>query len=45
MLRSAFSTDVLIPDRHAFAQAFPEVTLDRVTIEEYMALYLKGETR
>ena len=45
MLRGAFSTDVFVPDRHTFARTFPEVTLDRVTIEKYMTLVLKGETR
>ena len=41
----AFSTDVLVPDRVAFAREFPDVTLDRATIEEYMALMLKGDAR
>jgi len=41
----AFSTDVLVPDRVAFAREFPDVTLDRTTIEEYMALMLKGVAR
>lgn len=41
--RHAYSTDVLVPDRFAFAEAFPEVPVDRVDIDEYLALTLKGE--
>ena len=40
-----FGTDVLVPDRFAFARQFPDVALDRISIEEYMTLVLKGETR
>lgn len=45
VLHGDFSTDVLIPDRVAFAREFPDVTLDRATIEEYMTLMLKGDVR
>lgn len=41
----AYGTDVLVPDRFAFAQAFPDITLDKASIEDYMTLTLKGETR
>lgn len=41
-LQRAFSVDVLVPDRFAFAQAFPDVACDRTTIEEYLQLALKG---
>ena len=42
VLQRAFSTDILVPDRFAFAQAFPDVTCDRTTIEEYLQFALKG---
>lgn len=45
VLHGAFSTDVLVPDRVAFAREFPDVVLDRATIEEYMTLMLKGDVR
>lgn len=45
VLHGDFSTDVLIPDRVAFAREFPDVTLDRATIEKYMTLMLKGDVR
>ena len=41
-LRRAFSTDVLVPDRFAFAQAFPEIPCDRATIDEYLQFALQG---
>lgn len=37
--------DMLVPDRFAFAKAFPDAIVDKASIEEYMALTLKGETR
>lgn len=40
-----FSTDLLVPNRFAFARQFPDIALDRATIEDYMTLSLKGETR
>lgn len=41
--RGSYSSDVLVPDRFAFAEAFPEIAVDRVSIDEYLSLYLKGE--
>ena len=41
--RRAFCTDVLVPDRFAFAQAFPEIPCDRVTIDEYLQFALDGK--
>ena len=43
MLRRDFSTNVLVPDRFAFAQAFPQVNVEPANIDEYMALRLKGD--
>lgn len=37
------STDVLVPDRFAFARDYPGIPVDRATIEDYMTLALKGE--
>lgn len=42
-LRQAYGTDVLVPDRFAFASAFDDIAVERISIEEYMALMLKGE--
>ena len=42
-LRRPHSIDVLVPDRFAFHEAFPQVTCDRTTLEDYMTLMLKGE--
>lgn len=43
-LRGAYGADVLVPNRIAFARAFPDIAVDRATIEEYMTLHLKGES-
>lgn len=45
VLRDAYSTNVLVPDRFAFAEAFPEIALDRASIDDYLTFMLKGETR
>ncbi len=42
-LRRGLATDVLVPDRFAFARALPDVPVDRASIEDYMTLALKGE--
>lgn len=41
-LAHPYGTDLLVPDRFAFARAFPAIALDRASIEDYMALSLKG---
>lgn len=43
--RGAYGTDVLVPDRFAFAEAFPGIAVDRASLDEYLALTLKGEQR
>lgn len=43
LMRGNYGTDLLVPDRFAFARAFPGITVDRATIEEYMTLRLRGE--
>ena len=45
VMRRDFGTDVLVPDRFAFARAFPDIPVDAASIEDYMALTLKGESR
>lgn len=45
VLRRDFGTDVLVPDRFAFARAFPDIPVDAASIEDYLTLTLKGEPR
>lgn len=42
-LRHDYGADVLVPDRFAFARVFPDIPCDRMTIDDYMTLVLKGE--
>ncbi len=42
-VRHDYGTDVLVPDRFAFAEMFPEIPCDRMSIDDYMTLMLKGE--
>lgn len=42
-LKGAYATDVLVPDRFAFAEAFPEIPVDSLTLDEYLAFLLKGD--
>lgn len=44
-VRNAYGVDVLVPDRFAFVRQFPEIVCDKATIDDYMQLVLKGETR
>ncbi len=43
--RTAYGIAVLAPDRFAFAQRFKSVALERASIDAYLSLILKGETR
>lgn len=43
--RGSYFSDVLVPDRFQFAEAFPEIAVDRVSIDDYLSLYLKGKLR
>lgn len=43
--RHAYSTDVLVPNRFEFAEAFPDVACDRVGIDDYLHFYLKEGER
>lgn len=42
-LRGDYGVNVLVPRRTDCARAFPSMVVDRVTIEEYMTLAIKGE--
>ncbi|AEB06423.1 ABC transporter related protein [Coriobacterium glomerans PW2] len=41
-LRHARDVDVLVPDRFAFMRQLPDIPCDRMTVDDYMALMLKG---
>lgn len=43
--RHEYGIDVLVPDRYDFARRFPDVPCDRMTIDDYMTLMLKGGVR
>ena len=42
-MRHEYGIDVLVPDRFEFARSFPQIPCDRVTIDDYMMLSLRGE--
>lgn len=44
-LRHDYGIDVLVPDRYSFARAMPDIPCDRMTIDDYLALVLKGGVR
>lgn len=44
ILRQPYSIDALVPDRFAFAKAFPSIPLDRASLDDYLAFTLKGES-
>ena len=44
-MRHDYGVDVLVPDRFAAARALPDLVVDKATIEDYMTLMLKGESR
>lgn len=43
--RAVYAINVLVPDRYAFARSHPEIPCDPCTIEDYLRIFLKGETR
>ena len=45
IIRSTYSTDILVPDRIKLAQAMPSLACDRTNLEDYMRFMLKGEIR
>ena len=44
-IRYEYGIDLLVYDRFAFRRSFPDVACERLTIDDYMQLTLKGETR
>lgn len=42
-IRREYGTDVLVPDRFAFARSFPDVPIDNASVDDYMGFMLKGE--
>lgn len=40
--REEFYTELLVPDRFAFAHAFPQVIVERASLDTYLNLLLKG---
>ena len=45
VLKRDLSYAALIPDRHAFAEAYPEFAVDPAGIDDIMTLLVKGEVR
>lgn len=45
VLRRELSLDLLVGDRAAFTHAYPDYVCDRATIDDVMALMIKGEVR
>jgi ABC-2 type transport system ATP-binding protein len=41
----AYGVDVLVDDRCAFTREFPEIAVEKASIDEYMRLTLKGDIR
>ncbi len=42
--RTAYSTRVFVPNRFAFAEAFPAIPIEAIDVETYMHFMLKGAT-
>lgn len=45
VLAGPYGVEVLVPDRFALKESFPELACERATVESYMALMLKGDLR
>ena len=43
VMHEAYSVSMLVPDRFAFADAFPDIPVERASLESYLTLALKGE--
>lgn len=44
-IRHAYSVDVLVPNRREALEAFPEIPCDRISIDDYLRLMLKGASK
>ena len=45
ILRHEYGVDLAVPDRFAFAEAFPDIPCDRMTIDDYLHFTIKGVSR
>ena len=43
--RHVYSVDVLVPNRREVLEAFPEIPCDRISIDDYLRLTLKGASK
>lgn len=43
--RNDYGIDVLVPNRFSFAESFPQIPCDRMSIDEYLSFTLKGGVR
>ena len=43
--RHAYSVDILVPNRRETLEAFPEIPCDRISIDDYLRLTLKGASK
>lgn len=43
VLQRGLGIDVLVPDRFAFSTAFPDISVEHASVEDYMTLTMKGE--
>ena len=43
--RHAYSVDVLVPNRREALETFPEIPCDRISIDDYLRLTLKGASK
>ncbi len=43
--RHTYSVDVLVPNRREALEAFPEIPCDRISIDDYLRLTLKGTSK
>ena len=45
ILHHEYGVDLAVPDRFAFAEAFPDIPCDRMTIDDYLHFTIKGVSR
>lgn len=45
MRSRAYCAEVLVPDRFAFAEAFPELSCEHMSIDDYLHFYLEEDNR
>lgn len=45
ILHHEYGVDLAVPDRFAFAEAFPDIPCDRMSIDDYLHFMIKGVSR